>query len=99
MERDRRREAMPLDDREGFVAVLCLRGLIVPSPAWKDLAAELGADGSGGAGVSSQEMVTCILMTPRLEEAREAAWSPGEEECVRVGELRQLASRDAHCRL
>jgi len=100
MERDRRREAMPLDDREEFVAVLCLRGLVVPSPAWEDPAAELGAEVGGGAGVLSQEMVACLRMTPGLEEAREAAWSPGEEEeCVRAGGLRGVASRDARCRL
>jgi hypothetical protein len=73
MERDRRREAMPLDDREVFVAVLCLRGPVVPSPAWKDPAAELGAEGGGRAGVLSQEMVACLRMTPGLEEAKEAA--------------------------
>jgi hypothetical protein len=37
---------MPLDNQEEFVAVLCLRGLVVPSPAWKDLAAELRAEGA-----------------------------------------------------
>jgi hypothetical protein len=73
MERDRRREAMPLDDREVFAAVLCLRGLVVPSPAWEDPAAELGAVGGVGAGVLSHEMVACLRMTPGLEEAREAA--------------------------
>jgi hypothetical protein len=46
MEGDRRRETMPLDDREVFVAALCLRGLVVPSPAWKDPATELGAEGA-----------------------------------------------------
>jgi hypothetical protein len=100
MERDRRREAMPLDDREVLVALLCLRGLVAPSPAWEDPAAELGAEGGAGAGVLSHEMVACLRMTPGLEEAREAAWSPGEEEeCVRVGGLPGVASRDARCRL
>jgi hypothetical protein len=78
---------MPLDDQEEFVAVLCLCGLVVLFPAWKDLAVELGAEGGGGAGVLSQEMVACLQMTPGLEEAREATWSPGEEDYVRVGEL------------
>lgn len=62
--------------------------------SWKDPAAEIGAEGGGGAWVLSQEMVACLRMTPGLEEARAAAWSPGEEECVRVGELRGLASRE-----
>ena len=73
MERDRRREAMPPDDREEFVAVLCLRGLVVPSSAWEDPAAELEAVAIGGAGGLSHEMVACLRMTPGLEEDREAA--------------------------
>src|SRR6266403_485009 len=100
MERDRRREAMPPDDREVLAAELCLRGL-VPSPAWEDPATALGAEGRGGAGVLSHEIVACLRMTPGLEEEhREAALSPGEEEeCVRVGGLRGVTSRDARCRL
>src|SRR5712671_818978 len=73
IERDRRREAMPLEDQEVFAAALCLRGLVVPSPAWEDPAAELGAAASGGAvaGALSQEMVACLRMRPGLED-REA---------------------------
>ena len=91
---------MPPDDREVFVALFRLRGLVVPSPAWEDSAAEFGAGRGRGAGVLSQEIVACLWMTPGVEEMREAAWSPGEEEeCVRVGGLRGMASRDARCRL
>jgi|SRR6266851_7663119 hypothetical protein len=100
MERDRRREAMPPDDHDAFAAALCLRGLVVPSPAWEDPAAELELVMSGGAGDLSQEIVACLRMRPGLEEDSEAAWSPGEEEeCVREGGLRGVASRDARCRL
>lgn len=60
IERDRRREAMPLEDREVFVAVYYLRGLTAPSPAWKDPAAELGAEGETDVALG-------------LEDAREAA--------------------------
>ena len=87
MERDRRREAMPPDDQEAFPAALCLRGLVVPSPAWDDPAAELELVVSGGAGALSQEMVACLRIRPGLED-REAVWSPGEEEeWVREGGL------------
>jgi hypothetical protein len=100
IERDKRREVMPPDDQEEFAAVLCLRGLVDPSPAWEDPAAELGAIVDEGVEGLSQEMVACLRMRPGLEEDREAAMSPGEEEeCVRVGGPRQVPPRDARCRL
>lgn len=61
---------MPPDDREVFAVVLCLRGL-VPSSAWEDPAAELGAV-EDGAGALSQEMVACLRMTLGLEAVKEA---------------------------
>jgi hypothetical protein len=60
---------------------------MVPSPAWKDPAAESKTKGSREADVLSQEMVACLRMTPGLEEAREAAWGQGDEECVKVSGL------------
>jgi hypothetical protein len=51
----------------------CLRGLIVPLPAWKNPATELGAEGGAEAGALSQEMLACLRMTPGLVEARGAA--------------------------
>lgn len=79
MERDRRREAIPPEDQEAFAVVFCLRGLVVPSPAWEDPTAELGLGTGGGAGFLSQEIVACLRMRPGLED-REAARRPGEEE-------------------
>jgi hypothetical protein len=70
---------MPPGDQEEFAAALCLRGLF-PSPAWEDLAAELGAVADRGVGTLSQEMVGCLRMRPGLGEEREAAQSLGEEE-------------------
>jgi hypothetical protein len=80
-----------------FLTALSLRRSPVPSPAWKGPATEFGVR---GAEELSQEMVARLWTTPWPEKAGEVAWSPGEgKECVTVGGLRGLASRDARCRL
>src|SRR5260221_13637784 len=85
MERDKRREAMPPDDQEAFPAALCLRGLVVPSPAWDDPAAELELVVSGGTGALSQGIVACLRMGAGIEERERARRPGGGEGCVTGG--------------